>query len=59
MTEEDVEAVLQTIVDLAGSIGWTVALQHNKSNELVGMIVGSPEWIERVSGKPQNPKDIQ
>ena len=51
MDAGEVQQVLETIVELANSLGWTVVLAQRPDGALNGMHLGTPEWVELISSK--------
>lgn len=51
MTEDEVKELLEKIVELASFLGWKSVLIQNSQGELLGMNLGSEEFINYKEGK--------
>lgn len=50
MTQEEMQAILEQIIDLAQELGWSSALAQNKDNHILGIYIGTPDWITSKTG---------
>lgn len=46
MTEEEVKQILEQIMELASILGWQAVLAQHSDGHLLGMYIGSDEFIE-------------
>ena len=50
MTNEEVQAILEEIIDLARLLGWTSAMAQSKDNVILGLYIGEESWINTKLG---------
>lgn len=50
MTQEEMQALLEEIVDLGRLLGWDSVLAQNKNNQIIGLYIGTPEWLKSKTG---------
>lgn len=50
MDEQEIQAILEEIVDLAHLLGWTTALAQDKNNQILGVYLGEESWINTKLG---------
>lgn len=50
MTQEEMQALLEEIVDLGRLLGWDSVLAQNKDNQIIGLYIGTPEWLKSKTG---------
>jgi len=50
MDEQEIQAILEEIVDLAHLLGWTSALAQDKNNQILGVYIGEESWINAKLG---------
>lgn len=53
MTNEEVQEILEQIIDLAHSLGWTSALAQSKDEVILGMYLGENSWINAKLGNTE------
>lgn len=53
MTDQEIQAILEEIVELARLIGWSSALAQNKDNQILGIYLGEYEWIRAKIGNTE------
>lgn len=51
MTDTEAQQILESIVSLAAELGWVASIIQTSEGNMVGMYIGSPEWIESKIGK--------
>jgi hypothetical protein len=50
MTQEEMQAILEQIIDLAAHLGWNSVLAQNKHNQILGIYIGTQEWLKSKTG---------
>jgi len=51
VTEEEVRDILEKISELGSFLGWKYVLVQNTSGQLLGMTLGSEDWLQYREGK--------
>lgn len=55
MTDDEFREVLENILDLAHSIGWTSAMVQTKNGDLTGLYIGTKAWIDSKTNSTTKP----
>lgn len=54
MTDEQCREILETIIELAATLGWVAALAQAKDGQMMGMYIGPEDWIKIKTGATSN-----
>lgn len=50
MTDEEVQMILEEIIELGRSIGFSSAMAQNKDGAILGLYIGEYDWIKAKVG---------
>lgn len=51
MENRDAQDILEKIVELAALLGWTAVLAQTGHGDILGMTIGSRQWLKMKNGE--------